>query len=102
MGQLNPEKKLTPDQELRRGEQARQVIENEIYVEAWQKLRDGIIHMWETCPIRDKEGQHELKLELKLLKEVRHHLETTMNTGKMAKIQIERDSMFKRTVERFK
>ena len=93
---------MTPDQELRRGEQARQVIENEIYAESWQAVRDGIIHAWENAPIRDKEGQNELKLMLKLLTDVRRNIETTMNTGKMAKTQIERDGMFKRTVQRFR
>lgn len=93
---------MEPPEELRRGELARQVIENEIYAEAWQSVRDGIIHAWESAPIRDKEGQNELKLMLKLLTDVRRNVETVMNTGKMAKIQIERESMFRKTVNRFK
>lgn len=93
---------MTPDEELRRGEQARQVIENEIYAEAWKSVRDGIISAWESAPIRDKEGQNELKLMLKLLTDVRRNIETVMNTGKMAKIQIERESMFKRAVNRMR
>lgn len=93
---------MTPDEELRRGEQARQVIENEIYTEAWQSVREGIIGAWESAPIRDKEGQNELKLMLKLLTDVRRNIETVMNTGKMAKIQIERESVFKQAVNRFK
>lgn len=93
---------MTPDEELRRGDQARQVIENEIYAESWQSVRDGIISAWENAPIRDKEGQNELKLMLKLLNDVRANIETTMQTGKMAKIMIERESVFRKTVNRFK
>ena len=93
---------MTPDEELRRGELARQVIENEIYAEAWQSVRDGIISAWESAPIRDKEGQNELKLMLKLLTDVRRNIETVMNTGKMAAVQIERESMFKRAVNRMR
>ena len=93
---------MTADEELRRGELARQVIENKIYAESWQSVRDGIISAWESAPIRDKEGQNELKLMLKLLTDVRRNVETVMNTGKMAKVQIERESMFRKAVNRFK
>lgn len=87
---------MTPQEELRRGELARQVIENEIYTEAWKSVREGIISAWESAPIRDKEGQNELKLMLKLLNDVRRNVETAMNTGKMAKIQIERESLMQK------
>lgn len=93
---------MTPDVELRRGEQARQVIENEIYVEAWQSVRDGIIQAWESAPIRDQDGQHELKLMLKLLTDVRRNIETAMTTGKLAAIQIERENLFRRAVNKIK
>lgn len=93
---------MTPDEELRRGDMARQIIENPIYSEAWQSVRDGIIWAWESAPIRDKEGQNELKLMLKLLTDVKRNVETVMQTGKLAKIQIERESMFRKTVNRFK
>lgn len=93
---------MTTDDELKRGEQARQVVENEIYIEAWQGVRDTLIRKWEACPIRDKEGQHELKLMLKLLTDVRRNIETVMQTGQMAKIEIERESIFRQTVNRFK
>lgn len=93
---------MNTDEELRRGELARQVTENEVYIEAWNSVRDGIIQAWESAPIRDKEGQAELKLMLKLLTDVRRNVETVMNTGKLARVQIERESMFRKTVNRFK
>lgn len=93
---------MTADEELRRGDMARQIIENPIYSEAWQSVRDAIISAWESAPIRDKEGQNELKLMLKLLTDVRRNVETVMQTGKMARIQIERESMFKKAVDRMR
>ena len=93
---------MTSEDELKRGEQARQIVENEIYVQSWQQVRDGILSAWESSPIRDKEGQHELKLMLKLLTDVRRNIETVMQTGQMAKIQIERESVFKQTVNKFR
>lgn len=89
-------------EEVQRGDMATAVLENPIYAESWESVRNGIIAAWESAPIRDKEGQNELKLMLKLLTDVRRNVETVMNTGKMAKIQIERESMFRKTVNRFK
>lgn len=77
-------------EEIFRGEQAKNIIENRIYKESWQKVREGIITAWESAPVRDKEGQHELKLMLKCLKDVQNYMENVVMTGKMAKIQVEK------------
>lgn len=75
--------------ELRRGEQARLLLENELYSEAVENVRRGIVDKWVSCPIRDREGAHELKLMLKVLDEVTGYIKTTMETGKLAAIQLE-------------
>lgn len=75
--------------ELRRGEQARLLLQNEIYADAIDKVRQGIVDKWVACPIRDREGAHELKLMLKVLDEITGYVKTTMETGKMAQIQLE-------------
>lgn len=80
--------------EVRRGELARQVLDNEIYKEAWASLHAGIHQAWESSPIRDKEGQHELRLMLKLLNDLHKRMDDVMQTGKMAKI--ERDNILNR------
>jgi len=82
--------------EIARGLAAKQVLENTIYIEAYTSVRDGIIGAWENSPLRDKDGQSELRLMLKLLGDVRRNMESAMTTGKMASIQIERDSPIKR------
>lgn len=89
-------------EEQRRGEQAAQVLDNPIYQESWQSVRNGIIAAWETAPIRDKEGHNELKLMLKLLTDVQRNIETVMQTGKMAQIQIEREGWLSKTARRFR
>lgn len=77
--------------EIKRGEEAARLMQNPVYVEALQKVRETIIKTWENAPIRDKEGQNELKLMLKLLNDVQHNVETVIQTGKLAKLQIERE-----------
>lgn len=75
--------------ELRRGEQARQLLNNELYQDAVAQVRQAIIDKWISAPMRDIEGQHELKLMLKLLGDLTGYIQTTLETGKMAQIQVE-------------
>lgn len=82
---------MSTDKEVERGLIAQSLLENPIYVESVQAVRDAIITQWENSPIRDKEGQHELKLMLKLLGDLQHNIKTVMDTGKLAKVQIERE-----------
>lgn len=77
--------------ELRRGELARQLQQNELYVEAFDTVKQAIIDKWIQCPVRDHEGQHELKLMLKLLGEVTGYVDQVMQTGKMAEIQLQNE-----------
>lgn len=88
--------------EVRRGEIAASLLNNEIYKEAVASVHDGIVHAWSNSPIRDKEGQNELRLMLKLLTDLQRNIETVMQTGKLAKIQIERESLLKRTTSIFR
>ncbi len=61
-------------------------------------VRDGIIEKWEAAPIRDIDGQHELKLMLKLLGDLQNNIKNFVDSGKLAKIEIEED----RKVKEFK
>lgn len=80
---------MNTSDELRRGEQARQLLQNELYVDAIEQVKQGIIDKWQQAPLRDREGHHELKLMLKLLGDLTGYIQTTMETGKMAQIQLE-------------
>lgn len=86
--------------EVQRGDLATAVLDNPVYVESWDMVRAGIIQAWENAPIRDKEGQNELKLMLKVMTDVRKTIEQTMQTGKLAKIQIEQEGLVSRIFKR--
>lgn len=74
--------------ELARGTRAQAVMNDPIYREAWDAVERGIVEHWKAAPIQDIDGQHKLRLMLKILKDVRGYLEETMKTGKLAAIQI--------------
>lgn len=77
------------DREIERGRIAAGLLDNEIYKESVEKVRTAIIDTWASSPIRDTEGQHELRLMLKCLNDIQNHIKQVMETGKMAKIQQE-------------
>lgn len=86
---------MSLEAELSKGLRAKQFIESEIYKDAFHKVRQGILDTWAESPIRDTEGQHELRLMLKLMDDINSNIVSMINTGKMAEKQIEQESKAK-------
>lgn len=63
---------------------ARTVLDSEAYQTAYKAVRDAIVEQWEKCPIRDREGAHELKLMLKIHSDIKGHMERAVEVGKFA------------------
>lgn len=89
---------MTAQDEIERGGKAQMLIDSDIYRDSMAGVRDAILKQWEACPIRDKEGHHELKLMLKLLNDLQANIKTIADTGKLAQIQIEREKSLLRRV----
>ena len=79
------------NQEVQNGLDAQKIIENPLVQNAFNSIRAGIIEKWRSCPIRDKEGQHELKLMDKLLTDLEGYFKTVIESGKMAEFQLENE-----------
>lgn len=78
------------EQDLERGAKAEKLLRDSTLSQAFDDVRKAIIEQWEACPVRDHEGQHELKLMLKLLSDVRANLERAVADGKLAAAELER------------
>ena len=82
------------------GAAARGLMENDVYKSAVSEVRAAILKAWESAPLRDKEGHHELKLMLKLLNDLEANIKQAADTGKLAEMQIaqekEKESAMKR------
>lgn len=76
--------------DLERGARAARILADDTFTGAFDTVKQTIHEMWEACPIRDKEGAHELRLMLKLLGDVRGVLEAAVEDGKAAKAELER------------
>jgi hypothetical protein len=89
--------------ESERGTRARLLLESEPYKEAVGKVRAGIIDRWSKSPVADKEGQHELRLMLKLLDDLEGNIKAVANDGVLADVLIaqekEKESRLKRILK---
>jgi len=78
------DKQLT---EVKRGEQAAQVLDNPLFKESVEKVREGIIRSMATSPLGDSETHNRLVIAMQLLNQIEKQLMDVMQTGKMAAIQ---------------
>lgn len=76
--------------DIDRGARAQALLANPTLSEAFALVAQAIHEAWEACPVRDTEGQQVLKLQLKLLGDVRANLEQAITDGKLASIEVDR------------
>jgi hypothetical protein len=70
--------------EIKRGERASEVLNNELYKEAVANVREGIIKSMAISPLGDAETHNRLVIALQLLAQIEKQLTDVMATGKMA------------------
>ena len=76
---------------IEQGERAKQLYENEAFRDAMAGLRAAIHERWETAPLADRDGAHELRLMLKLSYDLEANIKRLVDDGKLAAIEIERE-----------
>ena len=84
---------MTDQEILARRDLADQLLANPEFERAFSAVRQALLDRFEECPIRDKEAQHEIKLMLKLLGDVKANLQSVIDSGKVV---IHRNSMLDR------
>lgn len=82
------------DREISRGQRAAEILDSDLYIEAFDMLKTRLMQQWAESPARDKEGRESLWLMTRLLENVQGHLAEIMQTGKMARVQLEQQSLF--------
>ena len=71
-------------EEVKRGEQASQILDNPIYVEAIDKVRENIVSTMTNSPLGDEKTHNRLVIALQLLNQINKQLTDVMHTGKLA------------------
>lgn len=76
------------EQESRRGEQARRLLEEPLLQEAFAAVDSALREAWAATADEAMAERERLWLMLKLLGRVRSHLVDTLETGKLANAQL--------------
>lgn len=77
------------DQRLFEGDRAREVLENEAFAAAFDATEKEVIERWTNSPARDAAGRESLWQYLMILRKVKANLTTAMETGKLARIELQ-------------
>lgn len=86
----------SPEGRMYRGSRAREVLENESFDWAFHTLKTEIIESWQHAPAQDPQGRETLWLSLKLLEKVRSNLVNRLETGKVARLELEHQKTLER------
>jgi hypothetical protein len=87
----------TIEQRLYNGDRAREILENEVFQQVFTDYRQEITDQWMKSPARDQEGRERLWVFLAHLNKLEAMIQTTLDTGKLAKKDLEyRQSMQER------
>ncbi len=91
---------MSYENDLERASKAKLVLDNPEFQRAFDGVTQAIHEAWERAPIRDIEGQKLLKLQLKLLSDVRANLERAIADGSMAAVELDHRSKVTRFFRR--
>ncbi|MBT2322528.1 hypothetical protein J7E62_09240 [Variovorax paradoxus] len=75
------------------GLEARQVLENPAFGEAFERMGSAIVSAWRKCDLRDVEGQRLLLQQAKLVDRIKGTLGGLIEQGKLAEAQIEAEDL---------
>ncbi len=73
---------------MSRGKEAEAILANELVKGAHAEIERAILEAIAVCPLRDREGQHELVMDLKANRRHRQLFIRHVETGKMASLQM--------------
>ena len=76
------------EQRIYSGDRAKEVLENEAFITAYEAIKQDIFDKWTSSPARDAEGRERLWSYLMLLQKLRAQLQTTLETGKLAQLDL--------------
>jgi hypothetical protein len=80
---------MTLEQRIYDGDRAREILENEVFVQVFHDYRTEITDQWMKSPARDVEGREKLWTFLAHLNKLETMLQSTLDTGKLALKELE-------------
>ena len=74
---------METEKEIQRGQQAKRILEDPIYVEAIQKVSQELDQEWINSPIRDTEGRERIYMMKKMLNVLHVQIQSVMETSRL-------------------
>lgn len=79
---------MTIEQRIYDGNRAKEVLENEAFLAAFEAMEQDITDQWKNSPARAEADREKLWTYLQLLNKLRANLQSTMETGKLAQLEM--------------
>ena len=78
------------EKEKQRGLRAKQILEDEIFVETINTIKTNLYQEWINTPIRDSEGREKIFLMTRMYDSLLVQLKSVLETGKLATKQTDK------------
>lgn len=79
--------------EVKRGEEAQRLMEHPLFKEAMENVETGILDAMKESGLGDEKAHNKLVIALQIVGQIKKHMKTTMETGKLARIQLEKETL---------
>ena len=79
----------TLEQRMYSGDRAREVLENEAFQAVFADIEQELTTAWKNSPQRDADAREKIHLALTMLNKVEACLHTTLDTGKLATLDLQ-------------
>ena len=73
------------DKDIKRSDQAKRILEDEIFIEAVNKIRSELNTEWLNSDIKDSEQRENIFVMRRMLEVVLMQIQSVMETGKIVK-----------------
>ena len=80
--------KKTTEEQIQQGNAAEAVLTSPVFIEAFEILEEKYINSWLSSEISDKDHRETQFLSLRVLSEMKLELESMVNGGKIAKLNL--------------
>ncbi len=83
-------------EEIKRGEEAELLMNHPMFKEALEGIKSGILDAMSRSAMGDEKTHNKLVMAFQLLAQIEGHFKQIMETGKLAKIQLEKENTISR------
>lgn len=77
------------EQRIYNGDRAKEVLENEAFLWAFEAIEQELTEAWKSSPARDEAGREKLFLMQQMLQKVELALKNMLETGTLAKKELQ-------------